>query len=105
MFATFDLVVDSVDGVDRPHEKPLRFSIPSDLIFRCGQSGQFHSINGSKLSGNPSSRKVLEIFSKLGLTPYRTHAENGDNSKSKGVPTNLKVPTDSSWKKLSFGAS
>ena len=31
--------------------------------------------------------------------------ENGDNSKSKGVPTNLKVPTDSSWKKLSFGAS
>ena len=44
MFATFDLVVDkvdSVDGVDRPHEKPLRLSIPSDLIFRCGQSGQF----------------------------------------------------------------
>ena len=31
--------------------------------------------------------------------------ENGDNSKSKGVPTNLKVPTDLSWKKLSFGAS
>ena len=49
--------------------------------------------------------EVLEIFSKLGLTPYRTHAENGDNSKSKGVPTNLKVPTDLSWKKLSFGAS
>ena len=31
--------------------------------------------------------------------------ENGDNSKSKGVPTNLKVPTDLSWIKLSFGAS
>ena len=31
LFATFDLVVDkvdSVDGVDRPHERPLRISIP-----------------------------------------------------------------------------
>ena len=30
MFATFDLVVDkvdSVDGMDRPHVRPLRFSI------------------------------------------------------------------------------
>ena len=46
MFATFDLVVDkvdSVDGVDRPHERPLRISIPLIyyyLLFRCGQSGQ-----------------------------------------------------------------
>ena len=30
--------------------------------------------------------------------------ENGNNSKITGVPTNLKVPTDSSWKELSFGA-
>ena len=33
--------MDKVDSVDRPDERPLRFSIPSDLIFRCGQSGQF----------------------------------------------------------------
>ena len=31
--------------------------------------------------------------------------ENGDNLKSKGVLTNLKVPTDLSSKKLSFGAN